>query len=79
MSTHTVVWNATICEQAELLSAIEHNCGCRFDKRRGLRIRTSSCSAHDMLVHDQRALNTLLWTRRQRQRLLGEEGIAARG
>ena len=27
MSIHTVVWNGTICEQAELLSAIEHNCG----------------------------------------------------
>ena len=78
MNIHTVVWNGTICEQAELLSAIEHNCACHFDKRCGLRIRTSSCSAHDMLVHDQRALNGLLWTRHHLTRLLGEEGIAAR-
>jgi len=79
MRIHAVVWNGTMCEQAELLSAIEHNCGCRFDMRCGLRIRTSSCSAHDMLVHDQRALNGLLWTRRRLHRRLDEEGITARG
>jgi len=77
MSIHGVVWNGTSGEQAELLAAVEHNCGCRFDNRGGL--RTSSCSAHDMLVHDQRALNGLLCTRRRLKRLLGEEGIAARG
>ncbi len=69
-----VVWNGTNREQTELLSAVEHNCECDVDEAG---VRRSSCSSHGMLVHDQRALNGLLWTRRLLNRLLAEEGITA--
>jgi hypothetical protein len=69
-----IVWNGTDTEQVELLSAIERNCACSYDK---LGVRLIACGAHTMLVRDQRALNGLLWTRRLAKQLLAEEGISA--
>jgi hypothetical protein len=69
-----IVWNGTHTEQVELLSAIERNCACTYDK---VGIRSHVCAAHTMLIRDQRALNGLLWTRRLASQLLAEEGIGA--
>ena len=64
-----VVWHGTQSESYELLDAIKHNCGCII----GLDGVQTQCSAHSMLLHDQRALNGLLFDRRIVARLLEEE------
>jgi hypothetical protein len=67
-----VVWHGTLREQLDLMAAVQHNCGCRFDVAGGA---ISACEGHSMLTGDQRALNGLLWIRRQVRRLLAEEGL----
>jgi hypothetical protein len=70
----SVVWNGTLCEQLDLMAAVQHNCECSFgDAARCL----GACSAHAMLVRDQRALDGLLWTRHLVKRLLMEKGVSA--
>ena len=68
-----VLWNGTLREQLDLLAAIQHNCDCVYER---MGARVSTCSAHAMLVHDQRALDGLLWHRRLLERLLAEEGLS---
>jgi hypothetical protein len=69
-----VEWNGTLIEQLELVAAVERNCECKFDS---VGMRLGACSAHAMLVRDQRALDGLLWSRRLAKRRLAEEGISA--
>jgi hypothetical protein len=70
----SVVWNGTLSEQLDLMAAVQHNCECRFD---GAARCLGACSAHSMLVRDQRALDGLLWTRHLVKRLLIDEGVTA--
>lgn len=68
----TITWNGTRIEQLLLVAAIERNCECTFNESG---VRVVVCSAHTMLMRDQRALNGLLWTRRLAKVRLAEEGI----
>ena len=68
-----VVWNGTLSEQLDLVAAVQHNCGCSFD---GTTASLSACSSHAIL-HEQRALDGMLWIRHLAARLRAEEGITA--
>lgn len=70
----TVTWRGTLCERLDLLVALGHHCRCRLDSRSRL---VEPCAGHTMLVHDQRALNGLVWIRQLASQLLDEEGIGA--
>ena len=65
-------WHGTPRERRDLLRALSRNCACEFGP---LGTRVSSCSAHRMLVEDQRALNGLLFARRLADKLRREEGL----
>ena len=69
----SVVWKGTLMEQAELLSAVHRNCACQFNS---VGARSSTCAAHAMLLHDQRALKGLLWQRHLRRSLIQQEGLS---
>jgi len=59
-------------ESRDLLAAIERNCQCVYDDAG---VRTTTCGAHHLLLHDQRALDGILFERRRRECLEREEGI----
>jgi hypothetical protein len=66
-------WNGTRIESQDLVSAIARNCVCEY----GLRgVRTHTCSPHQMLAEDQRALDGLVFVRRLGERLRREEHAA---
>jgi hypothetical protein len=65
----TIVWNGTSDEALALLHAVRVHCECRVENRRIV----TSCVAHDMIAHDQRAVDGLLFMRRMATRLLTEE------
>jgi hypothetical protein len=67
-------WNGSDSESYDLLSSVQRNCACEFD-RAGARVRT--CPAHDALVHSQRFLDGLLFARRILNRLIDEEWSTA--
>jgi hypothetical protein len=69
----SVVWNGTLTEQLDLMAAVQRNCECSLD---GMARCLGACSAHTMLVRDQRALDGLPWTRHL-VKLLTEKGISA--
>ena len=56
-----IIWRGTAHESVDLLASIDRHCGCTFDYRGA---RRGICSAHRMLVDDQRALDGLLFVRR---------------
>jgi len=58
-------------ERLALMAALNSNCTCQIDTETGG--TTGVCPGHAMLVSDQRALNGLLFARRQIQRFLLEE------
>lgn len=64
-----VTWNGTNEEALALLQALHRHCECRIDAGRTL----APCAAHTMLVHDQRAVDGLLFMRRMAARLRREE------
>jgi hypothetical protein len=65
----TVIWRGTAMESQALVDAIDHNCTCEFWRN----VRLTCCTAHRMLVEDQRALDGLLFARRITDRLRCEE------
>jgi len=67
-----VEWHGSLREQLDLIAAVQHNCACSFD---GVSGSLTTCTAHNMLARDQRALDGLLWSRRVVQQLLFEEGV----
>jgi hypothetical protein len=69
MSTR-VTWHGTPEEAYALISALARNCNCEFGP---MGVRVSTCSAHRMLMEDQRVLDGLLFARSMVQRLLTEE------
>jgi len=68
--TPNVTWNGTQQESFDLVSAVAHNCACEFGL---MGVRVATCTAHQMLVEDQRALNGLIFARRIAKRLQSEE------
>jgi hypothetical protein len=72
MTTPQVVWNGSREESQVLVDAIARNCVCQFGM---MGVRISTCPPHDMLVRDQKSLDTLLFYRRIRARLVAEEGL----
>jgi len=69
MSAVTTAWHGSGLETQSLLSAIANNCECEF----GMGVRLATCSVHQMLANDQRALNGLLFGRFLAARLIREE------
>jgi hypothetical protein len=69
-----VTWRGTPAESTALVDAVDHNCTCEF----WINVRLTCCSAHRMLVEDQRALDGLLFARRIADRLRREEWTSAR-
>lgn len=70
------VFHGDGAEQDALLTALERNCGCSVN---GAGVRTVTCSAHRMLLEDQRALDGLLAYRHLSDRLKAEEGLPPEG
>ena len=56
-------------QRAELLTALENNCSCTFNRD----IRTDVCASHLILIEDQRTLDGLLFAREIADRLREEE------
>ena len=65
-----VSWHGTQQESFDLVNAIGRNCTCEFGL---MGARLTTCSAHRMLLEDQRALDGLLFVRRMAERLRREE------
>jgi hypothetical protein len=66
------VWHGSQAETQALVDAIHAACSCRWGL---LGQRLEMCGAHH-LMHDQRALDGLLFGRRQRDRWLEQEWFA---
>jgi hypothetical protein len=67
------VWRGTQPEADMLLKTLARNCRCEFGLT-GARLKT--CGPHRILFQDQRALDGLVFMRRQSARLLHEEWAA---
>jgi hypothetical protein len=67
--TRRIRWNGTSDEALALLHALREHCACRLEHGRTV----APCAGHAMLVHDQRAVDGLLFMRRMAPRLLAEE------
>ena len=70
MAARTSTWNGTQQESILLLTAVARNCTCEFGLM-GVRLKT--CSVHQMLVEDQRALDGLLFAPHMADRFRTEE------
>ncbi len=70
---NSVIWHGTQSETFELLQALSRNCSCVVTAEG---VRLSTCAPHQMLVNEQRAIDGLLFARRIRERLQGEEFAA---
>jgi hypothetical protein len=57
-------------EQQQMLTAIEHNCVCVYDK---IGVRTFQCLAHAALVGNQRFVDDMLWGRHSAAQRVAEE------
>lgn len=65
-----IVWYGTQEESFDLVNAVARNCSCEFGL---MGVRLSTCTSHQLLVEDQRALNGLLFARRIVDQLRAEE------
>jgi hypothetical protein len=68
------LWHGTLIEYLDLANVLNRNCGCRVSTF-GMGRHEEPCSAHRMLVEDQRALNGLLFARWLVPRLRDEEWL----
>lgn len=68
--TASTVWHGTADEGLALDVAIKNHCTCVCD---GMGRRVSTCPPHEMLVHNQRALDGLLWMHRMAAQLKDAE------
>jgi hypothetical protein len=68
MARH-VIWNGTTDEALSLLHTLRAHCTCTIEDGRTV----AACAGHQMLAHDQRAVDGLLFMRRLAVRLLAEE------
>jgi hypothetical protein len=64
------IWHGTEAEADRLRIALSNNCACTFGE---LGVRVSTCSVHQMMVEDQRALDHLLFVRRIAAQIKEEE------
>lgn len=67
------VWRGTAEEQSDLLLALEHNCGCKYEDDNKEAPRQFTCAAHYALVNDQRFLDGLLEIRHNRDYFKAKE------
>lgn len=67
-----ITWNGTTDEALALLHALRAHCTCTVDDGRTVGV----CVGHQMLAHDQRAVDGLVFMRRMVTRLLAEEFAA---
>lgn len=58
-------------EGFDLQVAFSHHCTCEFDETSGA--RKSCCPVHDLMLHDQKTLDRLLFERRIVATLMHEE------
>lgn len=65
-----VIWHGTSEESYALLAAVGHNCACTFNMEGA---KTETCSAHRMMLEDQRALDGLVLERRTVEHWLHSE------
>jgi hypothetical protein len=68
-----ITWNGTTDEALALLHALREHCTCTVSEGRTV----APCAGHQMLVHEQRAVDGLLFMRRMAVRLLAEEFAVA--
>lgn len=73
MTAHQVVWNGTPDEAQLLTNALSRHCTCELNDKTHERITT--CPGHDMLLHNQKQLDGLLFSRRIAARLQAEEQL----
>ncbi len=73
----TIIWHGSTAEGRELVTAISHNCTCA-SAAFGMQ-PSRVCDTHDAFVHDQAFVDRLVFYRRERQKLLAEEGLIATG
>ncbi len=64
-------FHGTPAESIVLQVAFNKYCTCEYEESSGARM--TCCPGHDLMVHDQRALDGLLFERWQVQTLLSEE------
>lgn len=64
------VWHGTTAESSDLVNAIARYCECTYALNGS---RSKTCGPHSMLLADQRALDGLVWMRRDATRLRREE------
>jgi hypothetical protein len=63
--TTSVLWHGTQTEALELLQALSRNCSCVVTAEG---VRLSACPPHEMLSFEQRAIDGLLFARRNAAR-----------
>jgi hypothetical protein len=68
--SRSVTWKGTESEERELLAAVERHCACEPPDG-----PAALCTAHEILVADQRTLDRLVFARRIADRLRREEGL----
>jgi len=64
------IFHGTHEESTDLVNAIARNCTCEYAV---MGARSTTCAPHRMLLEDQRALDGLVWIRRDVSRLRAEE------
>ncbi len=67
----TTIFHGTPGDEIALQVAFNKYCTCEYEETSGARM--NCCAGHDMMVHDQRALDGLAFERWQVERLLREE------
>jgi len=67
------IFHGTPDETIALMAAVDRFCDCTYSEEGDY--RNTTCSAHRMMVEDQRALNGLLWWRRFWAQHLPEAGL----
>lgn len=68
-----IEWHGTTRESDDLVTALNRYCTCQYTEDTGALV--SRCAGHKMMVEDQRALDWLLFCRRNVEILRGEEGV----
>jgi len=71
MTDLSVLFHGTEGERDDLLAALNRQCECVYAPVTN--IRTTTCPGHHALVTDQKLIDRLVFMRRQRYLLIGQE------
>lgn len=77
MVAEQVIWHGTKQEADDLLCALDRNCTCEFDGETNM--KTFLCPGHKMMLHDQKAVDGLVFERHIVACLRREEGLTEEG